>query len=242
MNLEISQRHQALAGHQIYKNLNSIENLRVFMKYHVFAVWDFMTLLKSLQRNITCVSLPWNDSGFDAELVRLINEIVLGEESDTDQNGKATSHFSLYIRAMEEIGADTGPIKEFLKDFDLVTLPEELKRIVAFHLDIAFNKKPHEIASSFFFGREKLIPDMFEEVVQVLKQNKVHCPTLLYYLERHIELDGGEHGPKALSCLEKLIDSPEKEKEVLEMAKRSLEMRRDLWDFILSKHIAPVKK
>jgi len=235
MNLDIARRHRELAHHPIYKNLTSIENIRVFMKYHVFAVWDFMTLLKSLQRNITCVSLPWNDSGYDPELVKLINEIVLGEESDQDQHGNATSHFSLYLKAMEEVGADTSLIRQFLKEFELGVLPSEIKCIVAFHLDIALNKKPHEITSSFFFGREKLIPDMFESIVKVLKDSEVNCPTLLYYLERHIEVDGGDHGPKALSCLEKLVDSLEKEKEVIEVARRSLDMRWDLWDFILSK-------
>jgi len=46
---------------------------------------------------------------------RLINEIVLGEESDTTEAGEATSHFELYLEAMKEAGADTLPVERFIE-------------------------------------------------------------------------------------------------------------------------------
>lgn len=232
MELEIKTHYSDLRYHPMYKHLNSLEAVRTFMQYHVFAVWDFMSLLKSLQRKITCVNVPWKDSEFDPELVRLINEIVVAEESDVDQNNQAASHFALYLKAMEEIGADTKLIKNFLEDFDLSKLPKDLQEIVSFHLDIAINKEVHQVAASFFYGREKLIPDMFESVVAVLKENEMDCPTLIYYLERHIELDGDEHGPKALKCLQGLMDTTEKREQVYQVAIDSLKMRYKLWDFI----------
>lgn len=235
MNLEIISRHQSLANHPMYKNLNSLQNVRTFMQYHVFAVWDFMSLLKSLQRKLTDIELPWTGSKFNPETVRLINEIVLAEESDIDKQGNAVSHFDLYIQGMEEIGADTSLIMKFLKDFEFNLLPNELRRIVGSHLDIAINGEAHEVASSFFYGREKLIPEMFQSIVDVMNHENIHCPKLMYYLERHIELDGDDHGPKALQCLKVLIDTPEKEQEVIKTAIKSLDMRWELWDFINTK-------
>ena len=218
----------------MYENLNSIENLRVFMKYHAFAVWDFMSLLKSLQKEITCTTIPWKESSYEPELVRLINEIVLGEESDVDVSGRPTSHFALYLKAMEEVGADTSPILNFLEDLDFEKLPFELGSIIKFHLDLAEQGQVHEVASSFFYGREKLIPEMFQSMVDVIKESGLNCPSLAYYLERHIEVDGGEHGPMALRCLNGLTESEEKKREATLIAVKSLEMRWDLWDFIQS--------
>lgn len=233
MNNEIESRHQELGRHPMYQSMTSVDNIRVFMKYHVFAVWDFMTLLKSLQRKITCVDLPWTPSEYDSELVRLINEIVLGEESDIDLEGKATSHFDLYLKAMEEVGADTAPIKSFIHSLDLRELSDPLRDVVSFHLDLAIRGEVHEVASSFFFGREKLIPAMFQSMVDVLEEAKMDCPTLLYYLKRHIEVDGDEHGPKALACLKGLIKTEEDQREVNEAALGSLEKRNQLWNLIL---------
>lgn len=234
MYTEISQRQEGLKAHPVYSQLTSLENIRIFMQYHVFAVWDFMSLLKSLQKEITCVSIPWTDSQYDPELVRLINEIVLGEESDVDQFGNPSSHFALYIKAMNEIGADTSLIENFLRTMDLNKLPKELAAIVSFHLDVAMNGKVHEVASSFFYGREKLIPEMFQSILDVLYTSQVDCPTLKYYFERHIEVDGEDHGPKALKCLKHLMDTPEKEQEAIEVAQNSLANRWKLWSFIES--------
>jgi hypothetical protein len=101
-----------LANHQIYTSLQAVEDIRIFMEHHVFAVWDFMSLLKSLQRQLTCVEVPWLPKG-SPRVRRFINEIVLGEESD-DVNG-TLAHFELYRAAMTAAGANTGPIDAFLR-------------------------------------------------------------------------------------------------------------------------------
>lgn len=234
MNLNIVNKQDLLTQHPVYNKLDSIQNIQIFMKYHVFAVWDFMSLLKSLQNKITCTNVPWIESDYDPEIVRLINEIVIGEESDQDQDGNIMSHYSLYLKGMDEIGADSSNIKEFVKSLDLNQLPRELRRVIGFHLDIAINGKPHEVAASFFYGREKLIPEMFEAIKSVLRKNDFSCPTLEYYLVRHIELDGDEHGPMAQKCLNKLLDTSAKIQEAQYVAIKSLEMRHYLWDFILN--------
>src|SRR3982750_435430 len=90
----------ALQDHTIYTKVSSLEHIRLFMEAHVFAVWDFMCLLKALQRMVTCVDIPWMPRGNPATR-RLINEIVTGEESDLLPDGGGASHFELYLQAME---------------------------------------------------------------------------------------------------------------------------------------------
>lgn len=223
-----------LTEHEVYSTFSNLENIRHFMGYHVFAVWDFMSLLKSLQRHLTTVELPWKPSKYPASMVRLINQIVLGEESDVDQNGEPISHFDLYLRGMEEVGADTRPVKKFLEKMDPSLIPDGAREFVEFNLNTARNGHVVEVASSFFFGREKLIPDMFQAMVDTLKKEKVDAPTFIYYLERHIEVDSGEHGPLALKALSHLTQGDSSlEALALTSGLRALEMRKDLWDKVL---------
>ena len=103
---------QQIINHEVYSAINDIDDLKVFMQYHVFAVWDFMSLLKALQNNLTCTTIPWFPKG-SADTRHLINEIVVGEESDVDLNGERKSHFELYLDAMKQCEADTSSIELF---------------------------------------------------------------------------------------------------------------------------------
>ena len=77
----ITPARDRVVTHPLYSALDSHEAIVTFMEHHVFAVWDFMSLLKSLQRNLTCVEVPWVPTGPTGSR-RLINDIVLVEESD----------------------------------------------------------------------------------------------------------------------------------------------------------------
>ncbi len=100
---------EALVQHPFYTEVNSLDRLRGFMGMHVFAVWDFMSLVKRLQREVTCQRLPWMPPS-SSRISRFANEVVLGEESDLDPAGMPVSHFELYLRAMDEIGADRAAV------------------------------------------------------------------------------------------------------------------------------------
>ncbi len=108
----ISEPRRRVIGHPMYAALDSTPAIRTFMEHHVFAVWDFMSLLKSLQRTLTCVELPWVPTGPTGSR-RLINDIVLVEESDERHDG-FISHFELYLDGMREAGADTSVIGGFI--------------------------------------------------------------------------------------------------------------------------------
>ena len=187
---KLDEYRSALINHPLYNAMNSIDAIQRFMETHVFAVWDFMSLLKRLQLDLTCTSIPWTPVG-NPVTRRLINEIVFGEESDVDQNGNATSHFELYIKAMEDIGADTSAIKSFIQQLEQGETWEKAivnsgasqaaKQFVQQTMDCVENDPIHVVAGVFTYGREDLIPDLFISIVRELSE-KGHsgANTLVY--------------------------------------------------------------
>src|SRR5207245_7503415 len=102
----------ALLDHPVYTHVASVADLRRFMEDHVFAVWDFMSLLKRLQQDLTCTNVPWFPAN-NARAARLINDIVIGEETDVDPDGSFVSHLDLYLRAMADVRASTRQFDTF---------------------------------------------------------------------------------------------------------------------------------
>lgn len=239
-NSELKSLHHFVAEHSMYNKILTISDLKIMMESHIFAVWDFMSLLKRLQRELTCVELPWKPSPYPKKLVRLINEIVLGEESDLDQNGEAIDHFSLYLNSMHEIGASPSALLSFINDQDFSKLKSAQRDFVKFNLNLAANGLIHEVAAAFFFGREKVIPDMFTSILNDLEKNinsedQFLFPNLKYYLKRHIELDGGEHSHLAHDCLAALCGNDSVKWEEARLAGvKSLQLRSALWDEVES--------
>ena len=246
INLELAELRQALIKHPLYAQVSEIHDFQTFMEEHIFAVWDFMSLLKALQRGLTCVELPWKPTGSPTTR-RFINEIVLGEESDMDSNGEVASHFELYIEAMKEIGANTKTIESFLElienghsieaALNEVEINSETRNFVNFTFSILQTNSIHQIASVFTFGREDLIPEMFIQILKEMEsKGQKNISKLLYYLERHIEVDGNDHGPISLKMIEELCgDDEQKWIEVLESAKAALQMRIELWNGVSQK-------
>lgn len=240
---EIDDLRQAIVRHKVYSEIKSINDIRTFMQYHVYAVWDFMSLLKSLQNHLTCTNVPWFPKG-SAESRFLINEIVVGEESDVDQNGQRISHFELYLKAMKQAEASTYSVEQFighLKDdatlqeaFDEAKVPDAAANFVKHTFRLIDMNKPHVLAAVFTFGREDLIPQMFLSMINELGTEWQEALSVFkYYLERHIEVDGDHHSQLALSMTEELLgNDSEKWAEATEAVKASLMRRIALWDGI----------
>jgi len=238
---KIEPLRQEIINHKLYSEIKDINDLKVFMEFHVYAVWDFMSLLKTLQGNLTCTTVPWFPKG-SANTRHLINEIVVGEESDIDLNGIRKSHFELYLDAMQQCGANTSEIKTFIEilkntndfnsAFSASQTPKEAKDFVNFTFKIIGSKKEYLQAAIFTFGREDLIPGMFMSIVNDIHKNFPDSISIFkYYLERHIEVDGDHHSHLALQMTSSLCGEDEQFwGEALQATIESLKKRIELWD------------
>lgn len=232
----------ALSAHPLYAKLQTLADIEYFMSVHVYSVWDFMNLLKTLQQTFTCVQVPWQPSP-SATMARLINEIVLEEESDII-DGQATSHFSYYVNALKAIETKPSSIHSFLEDLaqntsylNLITapyVPETAKPFLKFTYD-CIQKGPVSVAAAFTFGRETLIPTMFQGLMahSGLSKNAT-IRQFVAYLDRHIDLDQ-EHGKLATDLLKALCKTEADWKEAQDTAVAALKARIQLWDDVLTK-------
>lgn len=236
---------QLLLEHPVYQQLRHLDDLNILMEQHVFAVWDFMALLKSLQFGLTSTNAPWMPVG-NPKTRRLINEIVLEEESDIDIEGNPSSHYEMYLQSMQQSGANTQQVERFINrllsgyshkellKFNVEQLQDYTLKFVNTTFEIINRGKLHEIAAAFTFGREDLIPDMFRSIVNDLDKNfPGKLDTFRYYLDRHIELDEEVHTPLALQMIVELCGENEKKwLEAKEVATDCLKARIELWDGI----------
>lgn len=216
------------------------------MEFHIFAVWDFMTLLKSLQKQLTCVQIPWAPLS-DTLSARFVNEIVLAEETDEVRKGYYSSHFELYLEAMQEVGADTAHIQDFLHALKTgwgatpeqaltpLPIPEPIKKFVTTTMEFAY-QSTHEVAAVFLFGREEVIPSMFRQVLDEMEHSRgLSCPSFRLYLQRHIDLDENEHAPMGRKLLTNLCaDDEEKWREAFAAASRAIDARYSFWDGVVA--------
>jgi hypothetical protein len=222
----------------VYELIDSGDALRVFMEHHVVAVWDFMSLLKALQRELTCVTIPWTPRG-DPAYRRFVNELVIAEESDLGPGGRYTSHLELYVDAMREAGADTGPIDRLLDGvsagdigiIDHCGLPPGAAAFTHRTLASIIDQPVHRVAAAFAFGRERVIPAMFTTLRSAAERHEPRANLLLDYLDRHIDLDAGQHTPLAFELLAGLCgDDARRWQEAEEAACAALEGRLELWE------------
>ncbi|WP_339457444.1 DUF3050 domain-containing protein [Pseudomonas sp. EA_65y_Pfl1_P120] len=229
-----------LCSHSLFSEITSLRKLQLFMESHIFAVWDFMTLAKRLQRDLTCMRLPWLPPA-DPQAARLINEVLLSEESDEHPEQGYCSHFELYLEAMAEVGASTSRIKRFValqrQGMEATAALREVEilpgvaRFVSDTLHLALNAPTHCVAATFLHGREHVIPTIFERILQSDELIHRHAPTLCAYLKRHIELDAQDHGPAAEQLLQRLVSAdPTYPQQANNAALAAVQSRIAFWD------------
>jgi len=234
------QRSREMKMHPIFKKVRSVQGLRQFMAWHVFAVWDFMSLIKRLQHEFTSLSLPWTPPSRPVA-ARLLNEIVLGEESDETPLGTHASHFDLYILAMKEVEADCSQIEHFVDliranisvdlALKMVNAPPAIATFVQGTVQTAKAGSVTEVLGSFLYGREDAIPQMFKTLLSDWSVPESETPTFVYYLQRHIELDGDNHGPAAVQLADEITQGNEsKLVELYGAGISAIEQRIALWD------------
>ena len=232
-----------LLQHKIYSCIVDISSLQRFMQHHAFAVLDFMWLLKRLQKELCCSEVPWLPAK-NSDLARFVNEIVLGEETDEDGLNSFCSHFELYLQSMEDVRADRSGIDGFVEALRLgtsvedalrgVDAPASVKDFVEFTYRIATQGTSADVATAFCFGREDIIPEMFQRLLKSFEDSHMEVPRLSYYIRRHIELDGDHHGPLARRMVNSLCHSPAATRSAIETAKQAIQLRIALWDGVLS--------
>ena len=244
--IDVGDLRERLVSHPLYRLIDGPDQLRRFMTHHVFAVWDFQSLLKALQQRLTCTSIPWLPTP-DPEARRLVNEIVLDEESDALPEGGSASHFELYLDAMRQAGADTQPIERLLDllragtgldaALDACGCPPAAAAFVRRSFAVIESGSTPAIAAAFTYGREDVIPDMFRGlVVRLAHEDPAAWGRFGFYLERHIEHDDEHHAPVCRRIVARLCgDDPATWAAASAAARECLAARIDLWDAIAAK-------
>jgi len=241
--LLLKKKIKKLNSHELFRTSDSFskKELKIFMEYHVYAVWDFMSIVKSMQNHICPSSFPWKPHEYTNNgIAHLINEIVLSEESDLDDEGNYFSHFDLYIMAMKDIGANTENILKFIDNYNnIITdieVPRESLEFVENTFDCIKSKKISNISAIFAYGRETTIPDMFLKILNKIDSNNSLYSNLRLYINRHIEVDSSRHGPLSKKLFEYTCNNDQEVyDEAIGYAIKAIDKRILLWDGVLNK-------
>ena len=234
---------ERLDNHPVYEAVKSIEDLQCFMEHHVYSVWDFMSLIKYLQSVVAPTRFPWTPRG-DGNVRRFINELVLEEESDeTMVPGEHSSHFELYQKAMQEIGASIEVSSAFIEQvqhtgidsaLSLPGIPDASRKFTRQTFEFLHDNRPHEVAAALALGREHIIPVIFRAILQRMQVSEKHAPLFHFYLNRHVHLDEDFHAPLSLKLLNSLCGGNEvKIKEAINAAEVAVSARIEFWDGVL---------
>jgi hypothetical protein len=244
---EVEPCQQAVLAHPVHGQLGTVAALRMFMQSHVFAVWDNMLLLKTLQQRLTCVTTPWLPVE-DAIAARLINEMILDEETEELRPGEYMSHAEFYILAMAELGAETQPIEQLMDGLrggqgleaalGPLAIPQQAKAFVLNTWEICQGPTPG-IVAAFLLGREEIATPLFANILGQLDGMElggvVSGDRLRAYCQRHVSVDEERHIPMAKALLMRICgDSTWAWQSAEAAAISTLMARQRLWDGVVA--------
>lgn len=238
----LDREHSRVVGHPVYDDLRDVDSLRRFMEHHVWAVWDFMALLARLRSTLGSRTAVWTPRERHGDALRFVNELFVVEETDRWPDGSHGSHFAMYHRAMQAAGADTDPVDAFLlrlesgwpvaSALNSPGIPEAARDFVLTTFRTMESGLP-AMAGAFAYGRERLIPAMFEQLLRGSVDRAWWA--FRFYLQRHVEVDSGEHGALADRLVEVACGMDALRWEAAEDAARaSLRARAALWDSVVA--------
>jgi len=242
---------QILEAHKLYDRIYDEYSLRLFVEHHVICVWTYNYLLRNIYQELVNSIQPLN-SQTQKEAIRLTSEIILEEELEEQGDGSLQSHLEIYLEAMQDLGADIGPIVSF---FDMqengvtwqsalkqARFPQEVTRY-ARRMSEYFQRPLHERAAILFYEGEPYIPDSFlHRLGQLSPRLPVH--RLLDYFERHIE---GLKRP-GFSATGRLVeifcaDDEHLNQEAERAAEEAMNARIELWNHLTNQiQAAPIIK
>lgn len=234
-------KSEEVVGHPLFAQLKSLEATRIFMQFHVWCVWDFMCLAKSIQAGLSPAA-SWVPSSHPVALAH-INDILAAEETDVGPDGRVASHFEIFVKAMKKAGVDTRPITTFVRCLRSGWTPKDaMQKAGAARASIDFVMVTlkqaagplHVRAASFCLGREELVPRMLIALSGYVPWRRPELAGLRWYVDRHIEVDIKQHGPSSHAILAAVVgDSKKRAMEATRAANAALNARQRYLDAIL---------
>ncbi|KOY51772.1 DUF3050 domain-containing protein [Polaribacter dokdonensis] len=148
---------------ELYSSIENKKDVKSFMENHIFAIWDYMSLMRALENNLRDNSVPWFPSN-NGKNLKILYKILDEEEYTIDASGSVKSYFEMYLEAMEEIGANTSDILNILSHSKTINLIDEALNLTGMNIEsfyytrfiytIIKSQKPHLMAIVFALSKE----------------------------------------------------------------------------------------
>ena len=230
----IEAKTQKLSHHEVYSKVTSRAQISCFMSYHIFAVWNFIKLLKSLQIK-TSIALRSQALECSGETRDLIGKIVFAEESELYPYGQPTEYFAVYLGAISELEVNSNFLWTFLTSkHSLQSLKPGIQELVGYNLTLAETGTIGEIAAAFFCGREPVSYQLFTSIIKILKQDGKECPNLINYTEKLNQENSRQVGTLVLKLLDYFCKDETDKVFALQAGLEALNLREQLWNYALA--------